>query len=311
MSPPQRRSARRIAGPAAVGCLALAGAACGSAGSGPVEASQPPTIAVVSSIDSWGSILTQLGGDRVTETSIVASPEVRSKTYRPTPADLAHLAAAKVLVVNGIGYDPWAVAAARADRPSSKVVVDVGAVVGPAARGNPHQSYSATAVHRVVDALTAALVQADPGGAAYYASRRELFGTLALTPYDELERSISAQYAGVPIGASAAMAAPLATSLGLDVVTPPGYLAAVGRGLSPTPADAAVVADQIRTRTVRVFLDDVQDSTPGVAAAVKAAGKANVPVVTLTETLSPAGATFQAWQLQQLTALRNALLERH
>jgi zinc/manganese transport system substrate-binding protein len=44
-----------------------------------------------------------------------------------------------------------------------------------------------------------------------------------------------------------------------------------------------------------------------VSAQVNAAKKAAIPVTTVTETLSPKGASFQDWQSSQLRSLENAL----
>ena len=46
---------------------------------------------------------------------------------------------------------------------------------------------------------------------------------------------------------------------------------------------------------------------PDVSAQVAAAKPAGIPVATVTETLTPAGASFQDWQVRQLTALESAL----
>jgi zinc/manganese transport system substrate-binding protein len=50
-----------------------------------------------------------------------------------------------------------------------------------------------------------------------------------------------------------------------------------------------------------------QNATPDVQAQVDAAKAQGIPVTTITETLTPAGATFQDWQVAQLTALKQAL----
>jgi zinc/manganese transport system substrate-binding protein len=50
-----------------------------------------------------------------------------------------------------------------------------------------------------------------------------------------------------------------------------------------------------------------QNSTPDVQAQVDAAKKQNIPVATVTETLAPANASFQDWQVSQLHGLEDAL----
>ncbi len=52
-----------------------------------------------------------------------------------------------------------------------------------------------------------------------------------------------------------------------------------------------------------------QNATPDVTAQVTAAKKHGIPVVAVTETLSPAGASFQDWQSAQLQALAEALAQ--
>jgi len=44
-----------------------------------------------------------------------------------------------------------------------------------------------------------------------------------------------------------------------------------------------------------------------VQAQVKAAKAEGIPVATVTETLTPAGASFQAWQVRQLQGIEKAL----
>ena len=52
-----------------------------------------------------------------------------------------------------------------------------------------------------------------------------------------------------------------------------------------------------------------QNATPDVQAQVDAARGKGIPVTTITETLTPAGASFQDWQVSQLTALKQALAQ--
>ena len=53
-----------------------------------------------------------------------------------------------------------------------------------------------------------------------------------------------------------------------------------------------------------MFVFNTQNATPDVQHLVRSARAKNIPVTTVTETLTPAGATFQAWQSRQLAALQ-------
>jgi zinc/manganese transport system substrate-binding protein len=99
----------------------------------------------------------------------------------------------------------------------------------------------------------------------------------------------------------------LTPALGLDLVTPPGFLKAVTEGTDPTAADTSTVDQQIATREIAVYVYNSQNATPDVQQQVAAARAAGIPVTTITETMVPADGTWQQWQTTQLEALRRAL----
>jgi zinc/manganese transport system substrate-binding protein len=276
------------------------GTASGSGGAGTV-------IPVAASINAWGSILTQLGGTHVKATSIITNPDTDPHDYEPTPQDGVVIAKAQLFVENGIGYDSWAAKSLAASPDSGRLVIDVGDLVHVPDGGNPHQWYSPSSVNAVADAITADLKKLDPGDASYFDAQRQKFTATGLADYNQLIKQIQAKYAGVPVGASESIFAPLAQALKLDLVTPPSFLKAISEGTDPSPADLAAINGQITGKKIKVYVYNSQNAVPDVAAQVSAAKKAGIPVATVTETLSPAGATFQQWQSAQLQALANAL----
>ena len=82
---------------------------------------------------------------------------------------------------------------------------------------------------------------------------------------------------------------------------------AISEGTGPTVADKATVDAQIKARRIKVFIYNRQNSTPDVMALVNEAKAQGIPVVTVTETLEPATATFQDWQSAQLESIQQAL----
>jgi zinc/manganese transport system substrate-binding protein len=126
---------------------------------------------------------------------------------------------------------------------------------------------------------------------------------------NNLISQIRATYSGVKVGASESIFAPMAQVLGLDLVTPASFLKAISQGTDVSAADKATIDAQISGKQIKVYVFNSQNSTPDVAAQVAAAKAAAIPVVAVTETLSPAGATFQQWQSAQLHQLAAALHE--
>jgi zinc/manganese transport system substrate-binding protein len=287
-------------------------AACGSnapnSSSSSASSGAPASkLQVVATINAWGSIASQLGGDRIQETSIITNPDTDPHSYEPSAADARTVAGAAVLVENGIGYDAWADKLLASDPNARRSVLNVGQVVGVPQDGNPHQWYSPDSVSKVIDAITAQYKKADPNDAAYFDQQHDQYVNQGLAKYHSLISDIKAKYAGTPVGASESIFAPLSDALGLNLITPPEFLKDISEGTDPSPADKATIDQQIATKAIKVYVFNSQNSTPDVQAQVDAAKKQNIPVTTVTETLAPASATFQDWQSTQLSGLEDAL----
>ena len=282
-------------------------AGCGSATSSGSSGGPAGRLQVVAAENFWGSLASQLGGDRVHVTSIIHSPATDPHSYEPTPQDGRTMAGARLAIVNGIGYDPWAPKLLNANPDSSRVVLTVGDLVGVQPGGNPHRWYSPTNVQRVIDQIVADYKKLDPKSAGFFDQQRATLQSQGLARYNGLIAAIRSKYAGVPVGASESIFAPLAQDLGLKLITPPGYLRATSEGTDPTAQDKATTDRQITTRQIKVWVFNSQNSTPDIKRLNDEAATQGIPVATVTETLTPATASFQAWQTRQLAQLEAAL----
>ncbi len=101
----------------------------------------------------------------------------------------------------------------------------------------------------------------------------------------------------------------MADALGLKLMTPPSFLKAISEGTDPTAADEATVDSQITGKQIKVYVFNRQNTTPDVSRQVEGAKKAGIPVIAVTETLSPTEASFQDWQTTQLQAVQTALAQ--
>lgn len=99
--PRQQRARWRLA--LAV-CLGGWQALAGAADAAPTAAAA--AVPVVASFSILGDIVQQIGGERVSVRTLVG-PEADAHVYQPKPADVRAVAAAKLLVVNGLGYEGW------------------------------------------------------------------------------------------------------------------------------------------------------------------------------------------------------------
>jgi zinc/manganese transport system substrate-binding protein len=288
--------------------LAVTLTACSTSGaSGAAKGST--VIDVVAAENFWGSLAAQLGGGRVRVTSIIDNPDADPHDYEPTARDGRAVAGARLVIVNGVGYDGWASKLVATDSAADRTTLTVGDLVGAKPGDNPHRWYDPDDVRKVIDQITADYKELDPGDAAFFDAQHATVLSTNLKSYFDLIAQIRSRYAGTPVGASESIFALLAPALGLDLRTPPAFLTAISEGSDPTAADKATIDRQIRGKQIKVYVYNSQNATPDVQAQVDEAKAAGIPVTTITETLTPTGASFQDWQVAQLTALRSALAQ--
>jgi zinc/manganese transport system substrate-binding protein len=283
--------------------VALAG--CGGGGAGAAGGK----LNVVAAEDFWGSIAEGVGGDRVAVTDIITNPAADPHDYEATGNDARAMAGAQVSIVNGIGYDEWASKLLDASPDDSRVEVEVGDVLGLEAGDNPHQWYSPESVHEVIEALVEAFEEADPGNDSYYEERAAEFEKKGLGRYNALIARIKEEFGGTKVGASESIFEPLAPALGLDLVTPDGFMDGIAEGTEPSPSDKTTADHQIEDGEIDLWVYNSQNATPDVKRLNEAAEAAGVPIATVTETLTPEGASFQAWMTRELEGIRKALAE--
>ncbi|HET6986954.1 MAG TPA: zinc ABC transporter substrate-binding protein [Kribbella sp.] len=296
----------------ALGGLALAAvvstAACSTSASGEsASTGGPTTIQVVAAENFWGSIAAQLGGDHVKVTDIISNPDADPHDYEPTAADARTVAGAQYTIVNGIGYDAWADKLLSANPTDGRTDLKVGDLVGVQPGGNPHRWYSPDDVHKVIERITSDYKSLDPADAADFDTLKTTYETKTLARYNQLISDIKSKYAGTPIGASESIVSPLADGLGLKMLTPDSFLSAISEGTDPTARDKSLIDQQIAGRQIKIYVYNSQNSTPDIQTQVKEAEAKGIPVATVTETPTPAGVSFQDWQVRQLEGIEQAL----
>jgi zinc/manganese transport system substrate-binding protein len=322
-------------GPVLAAALILA--AC-SGGNGDNPAASPtktgdcPTapIDVVVSVDQWGDIVSELGGQCAKVTTVLAGSSVDPHDYEPAPKDAATFEGARLVVINGGHYDEWAAKLAASSAPNAPVIdaLEVsgadhagqgeghdnqgdahsaeGDEHGSAGEANPHAWYSPSAVTAVADAVTAEFGKLAPDAAGYFAQRRAQL-TETLKTYDGLIDSIKAKASGKTYAATESVFDDMAAAVGLVNRTPEGYQVASANETDPSPADLDAFQRLLSDRGVDVLIYNTQTEGSVPQQIRSAAEKAGVPVVEVTETVPPGTTSFESWQVNQLTALAKAL----
>ena len=264
-------------------------------------------VQVVAAENFWGSIASQVGGSHIQVTSIIVNPGADPHSYEPTAQDARTVANAQLVLVNGAGYDPWADQLLQANPVSGRIELNVGDFLGRHEGDNPHMWYNPDYVVAVANKIRDDLATLDPADATSFDQSDQALLTTGLQQYHDLIQHIKTIYAGTPVGATESIFSYLAPALGLDLITPYSYLKAVSEDIDVSAADEATVEQQITSKQIKVLIYNSQNTPNNIQTVIRLARANGIPVATITETLSPATASFQDWQSKQLQGIEAAL----
>jgi len=279
--------------------------ACGPTASPSPSGSEAP-IAVLGAENFYADLLTQIGGSRVTASSILNDPSADPHEYEANPATAKLVADSKIVIVNGIGYDDFMDKLLGASTKSDRVVINVQDLLGVKDDVNVHVWYDPATMPKVAEAATAALAKLDAQNAAYFSAQKTKYLDGLKTVNDKIA-SLKAKYPGAPIAFTENVAGYVTDAIGLKVLTPPAFMEAIESGTDPAPADVAVERDLLTGHKVKALVYNSQVTSPLTEQIRELAVSSNVPVVPVAETIPPTFKTFQDWQLAQLDDLEKAL----
>jgi len=305
-------SSSRAAFPLSIFLLLLL-AACGStpastSGSS-TSSSGGKTIEVVAAENFWGSIASQVGGSHVHVTSLIVDPNADPHSYEPTTANARTVADANYVIFNGAGYDPWMNKLLQSNPASGRKELNVGNFNGKHEGDNPHMWYNPDCVTTVANKMRDDLKGIDAGGASAFDQSTQTFLNTGLQQYHAAIAAIKAKYSGTPVGATESIFSYLAPALGLKLVTPYSYLKAVSEGQGISAADEVTVEQQVSQKQIKVLMYNLQNTPNNIQALINKAKANHIPVATITETLTPATASFQEWQTAELQGIQTALAQ--
>lgn len=144
---------------------------------------QPGKITVSVTFNALKEFVYAVGGDKVA-VSVIIPDGTEPHDFEPKAQDLAALKEADVLVINGLGMEPWAEDAANAAGNSNLLIIDAsnGVDIIPSGEGDsensqhdPHIWLSLKSAEIESKNITDALVKLDPDNTAYYESNYNAF----------------------------------------------------------------------------------------------------------------------------------------
>ena len=218
---------------------------------------------VLATFSILGDFVKNVGGDRV-EVATLVGPNSDAHVYAPAPADAKKVADAKVVIVNGLGYEGWMSRLAKASGSKAPVVVASKGVKERKAPGghghggaDPHAWQSVANAKIYVANIRDALIEADPAGkAAYEANAAAYLGKL-----DALDADVKATVAAIPADRRKIISTHDAfgyfqQAYGVEFIAPQG----VSTEAEPSARDVARIITQVKKQKIpAVFLENIAD----------------------------------------------------
>jgi zinc/manganese transport system substrate-binding protein len=296
-----------LTGAAGLGAILLAGRAGGARWAARAAAA-PAKIPVVAAENFYGDVVGQIAGDHVLLTSIISDPNADPHEYASSMRAMAAIARARLVIINGLGYDGFMPKLLTAAPNRQREVLDVAGLAGKKEGDNWHIWYDPTVVLKFARAVTAFFVRVDAASAKSYRNRLLLFEA-SYRPLTDKVASLRARFPGTAVGATEPIFGNMADALGWKVITPAGFQTAVEEGEDPPARAIAEMQDQISRHEIKMLIYNVQTVSPVTERIRKDARRLGVPVVGVSETLPPA-LSYQGWMLRQLDEIEQAAAKK-
>jgi zinc/manganese transport system substrate-binding protein len=298
--------------------LLLAGCATTDPSTEPTE--EPfAGLTIVSSTNVWGDVSSSIGGDLVEVVSIIDSFSQDPHSYEASARDQLAVNDADVIVANGGGYDSFIDTLAKAAGNDNVVYAYLPDELEQApkeedddhdhdhdhAHGNEHVWYDFHVVEDFATRLADQLKLLDPENSAEYSANLAAF-VAQIETLEESAAAIAGSVSGAKVISSEPVADYLLDKLGLTNITPESFSQAIEEELDVSPADLLEIQNLISTKSVDLFVVNIQTGSVQIDSLIKLAETSGVAVVQMSELL-PEGLSYVEWMQQNITAIEQGL----
>ncbi len=262
----------------------------------PVAARAAEPVPVVATFSVIADITRAVGGDRVAIRTLVPA-DSDAHVYQPTPGDAQALAAARLVVTNGLNMEGWIDRLIKASGYKGEVVTATKGIKTITMEDDDHghgHGKKVTDPHAWQNALNGqiyarniaeGLARVDPAGAATYRANAESYAAELKT----LDGWVKAEIATVPAAQRKVITSHdafgyLAAAYGITILSPQG----ISTEAEPSAKDVARLIRQIRKEKVKaVFIENMTD--PRLIQQIARETGAVVGGTLYSDALSPAG----------------------
>lgn len=218
---------------------------------------------VVTSFSILADMTQEVGGEHIQITNLVG-PDADAHTYEPTPDDAKALLSAKLIIKNGLGFEPWLDRLVTSTETSAPVISASRGVIPRSLDEegetvpDPHAWHNLANAELYVRNITKALETADPAHEADYERNSQAY----LKKIYALLADAKAKLGALPPGNRRIVTSHdafgyLGQAYGIEFIAPQG----LSTEREPSAADVAALITQIRQAKVKaVFMENIKDA---------------------------------------------------
>ena len=291
------------------------------AGCGATNATTEPTeepfagLTIVSSTNVWGDVASSVGGDLVQVVSIIENFAQDPHSYEASARDQLAVNDADVIVANGGGYDPFMDTLAEAAGNTNIVYAYLPDELEQApkeeesdhdhAHGNEHVWYDFHVVEDFATRLAEQLKALDADNSAEYTANLEEF-LVGIEALEQRAAAVAEFVSGARVISSEPVADYLLDELGLTNITPDSFSQAIEEELDISPADLLEIQNLISSKSVELFVVNIQTGSVQIDSLIELAEASGVAVIQVSELL-PEGLSYTSWMEQNISAIEAGL----
>ncbi|WP_259744352.1 metal ABC transporter solute-binding protein, Zn/Mn family, partial [Pseudomonas protegens] len=220
-------------------------------------------LAVVTSFSILADMTRQIGGEHVQITNLVGADE-DAHTYEPTPDDAKALLKARLIIKNGLGFEPWLDRLVASSATKTPVITASRGVIPRTLDEDgeqvpdPHAWHNLANSELYVNTITKALIAADPAHQADYQHNSQAYLQQIYRLLAEAKTKLGALPPGNrKIVTSHDAFGYLGQAYGIDFMAPQG----LSTEREPSAAEVAALITQIRNAKVKaVFMENIKDA---------------------------------------------------
>ena len=218
---------------------------------------------VVTSFSILADMTRQVGKDHIQITNMVG-PDADAHTYEPTPDDAKALLKARLIIKNGLGFEPWLdrlVTSTETNAPvisASRGVIPRSLDEDGETVPDPHAWHNLANTELYIANITKALIAADPANSADYERNSQAY----LKQVHALLAEAKAKLGSLPPGNRKIVTSHdafgyLGQAYGIEFLAPQG----LSTEREPSAAEVAALITQIRQARVKaVFMENIKDA---------------------------------------------------